>query len=376
MTLDGGQWAAGPGGLPVGAFTPTGWAYAPSAPQPGTVPLRRLDAGDIVRGTFSTIGRYAKPIYLPLLVLALGFTVLLSGCAFAAWALVTPLPASGARMTTHHLLDVGAAIAVVALPLLILATLAYAASAAVSITVLGRYAVLGRPPVTARRAWAEARRHLWRVLGTQLLTSLTTVGILLASALPGILLGVILHSATAAAFGLLLLIPGLVGALYTGGRLILAVPVTVLEKQRPAAAMRRAWTLSHGAWWRSMGIAYLARMIGYAATQLITTLTGTIAVQLAPSGLLDSAQSGQPFRLSPAGLILPATVVVLAAVTAATLRAPLTPLALGLVYMDRRIRLENLHTTLAAAAGGALNYAYRQAAPTPSPDDEPELRGN
>ncbi|WP_327296953.1 MULTISPECIES: hypothetical protein [unclassified Streptomyces] len=365
MTTDGGQWAVGSGGF--GAPVPTGWAYAPSAPQPGTVPLRPLDSGDIMRGVLTTMPRYARPLYLPLLAFALGFTVLLSGCALAAWTLITPLPAPGTRTTTPHLLEMAEVIGIAALPLLIYATVAYAATATVSTTVLGHYAVLGRPRPIASRAWAEGRRHLWRVLGTQLLISLTTGAILLASTLPAILLGTILHSTTAAAFSLLLLIPGLLGALYAGGRLLLAVPVTVLENKRPAAAMRRSWTLSHGTWWRGVGVACLARMIGYAATQLITTVAGTIATQLAPLGALDGTRSGQSFPLSASDLILPATVVVLAAVTAATLRAPLTPLTLGLLYIDRRIRLENLHTGLFAASVGTADHAGGQGPPFASP---------
>lgn len=183
MTTDGGQWAVGSGGF--GAPVPTGWAYAPSAPQPGTVPLRPLDSGDIMRGVLTTMPRYARPLYLPLLAFALGFTVLLSGCALAAWTLITPLPAPGTRTTTPHLLEMAEVIGIAALPLLIYATVAYAATATVSTTVLGHYAVLGRPRPIASRAWAEGRRHLWRVLGTQLLISLTTGAILLASTLAG-----------------------------------------------------------------------------------------------------------------------------------------------------------------------------------------------
>ena len=350
MTANGGQWALGPGGVPGGAFASTGWTFATPAPKPGTVPLRRLDAGDIIGGVLATIRRYAKPLYLPLAWSALGFTVLLGGCSVAAWALVAPLPAHGDRLTAGRSLDIAAAIAVVAVPALICATLAYALTAAVSTTVLGHHAVLGDQPLSARQAWAEARPHLWRVLGTQLLTALACVSVLLAAALPGVLLGVTGHGAAAAVLFLLLLIPGLLAALYLGGRLILAVPVTVLENRRPAAALRRAWKLNHKAWWRGVGIACLARMIGYAATQVFSTLAGTVAAFLASSGLLDGGQTGRPAQLSAAGLVLPATLVALAAVTAALVRAPLVPLTTGLLYIDRRIRRENLHTALLAAA--------------------------
>jgi hypothetical protein len=92
-------------------------------------------------------------------------------------------------------------------------------------------------------------------------------------------------------------------------------------------------------------------VIGYMATQVITNLAGAVAMYLAPSGVLDNTQSGRPAQLSAADLVLPGVVIGLAAVTAAIIRAPLTPLTLGLLYIDRRIRLENLHASLAMAAG-------------------------
>lgn len=360
MTTGGGQWVTGPGG-----FAPTGWAYAPPpALKPGTVPLRRLDVGDIVGSVLATLRHYAKPLYLPLLTVALGCSVLIGGCAGAAWALITPLPAHGDRLSTGHLLTVAAGVAVVAVPALICAIVAYAVTAAVSTTVLGHHAVLGRRPLTARQAWAEARPHVWRVLGTQLLTGLAAVAVLLTSALPSVLLGVTLNSPTAAALALPLLIPGLIGTLYLGGRFMLAVPVTVLEDKRPIAATRRAWKLGHGAWWRTVGVASLVRMIGYAATQMITSLAGMAAAQIVPPGDFVSTQTGRSFRLAAVDLILPAVVVGLAVVAAMILRAPVTPLTLGLLYIDRCVRLENLHTDLAAAAVAGGGH---RSSPRPDP---------
>ncbi|WP_406135854.1 hypothetical protein [Streptomyces sp. NBC_01089] len=374
MATSGGQWALDPSGLPAGGWAPTGRAHADPAPKPGTVPLRRLDASDILRGVFATVRRYPKPLYLPLLALALGSAVLLGGCVCAAWFLITHGTAHGGRPFTSHLSGMVTAGAVVLVPALICATVAYAVTATVSITVLGRHAVLGRRPPTARQAWTEARPYLWRVLGTQLLTSLAAVAVMVASMLPAILLGVVLHSLTALAFGLLLLIPGVLGAVYAGGRLVLAVPVVVLENRRPVAALRRAWKLSHAASWRTLGIACLTRMICYTATQPAMALAGTVATRLAPPGVLDSSSSGQS-STPLTGLILPAAVVGLAAVGAAIGRAPLTPLTLGLLYTDRRIRLEQLDTGLAAAVAGPTSHAPFATCPAPSPVRRTERPG-
>lgn len=344
MTADGGE-ALRPDGVPAIGLKPASWIYAP---KPGTVPLRPLAAGDILNGVFATAWRYRRPLYLPLLAVALGSTVLLSGCACITWKLITALHLHGERMTTGRVVDVVIDAAVVVVPALVCAAFAYAVAAAVSVTVLGHHAVLGRQPLTARQAWAEARPHLGRTLGTQFLTALAVVAILLVSVLLAVVLG---------PFGPLLLIPGLAGAVYVGGRLLFAVSVTILEGIRPTAAMRRSWQLNRGAWWRTIGVAFLPGLIGEAVTNMFTSVGDTVAAECAPPGLLSSAQGGQSLPLTPASLVLPVSIVVLFVVAAATIRAPLTPLTRGLLYIDRCIRKERIHGTLDAAAHGAVSQA-------------------
>jgi len=338
------------------------------------VPLRPLDANDILRGIFSTVRHYLRPLYLPLLAVVLGSTVLLGGSAYVAWALVIPRHLGGERMTTARVIDVAVAAAVVAVPALVCAAFAYAVTTAVSITVLGHHAVLGRRHLTARQAWTEARPHLWRTLGTQLLTVLVLLGVLLVSALPALVLGLALHSGTAAEFGLLLLVPGWVGLVYVGGRLFYAAPVTVLEGMRPTAAMRRSWQLDRGAWWRTLGIVLLPGLVGRAATEVITGGGSTVAARYLPPGLLNGAQNGQSLHLSAAGLVLPFFIVGLAVIAAAVIRAPLTPLTLGLLYIDRCIRKERLQATLIAAAGGAVSHAPFPLLPYPPLSPPPRQR--
>ncbi|GAA2740967.1 hypothetical protein [Kitasatospora cinereorecta] len=341
MTTSGEQW-------PVGPWVPPGWASGPSAPKPGTVPLRPLHPSDIISGVFATAGRYRKPLYLPLLVLALVCSLLLGGCAWAALSELGRLPADGGQPADGQFTRAAWVVGIAFGLALVCATVAYAATAALSTTVLG-HAVLGRS-VTAREAWAQARPQLGRVLGTQLLTAAAALGILAVSALPSILLGVTLNSPAPALYGLFMLVPGLIGALYLGVRLVIAVPVAVMERQRPAAAIRRAWQLNHGAWWRSLGVTYAVRAVGSAVSQTITSVVAAVALRLVLSDALTTEQLDVS-TLSAADLTLLIVAVGGAVVLTTTLSAPLRPLAVGLLYLDRRMTRENLAAGLAAAAG-------------------------
>ncbi|MBO0816785.1 MAG: glycerophosphoryl diester phosphodiesterase membrane domain-containing protein [Actinobacteria bacterium] len=362
MTAGGGE-ALRPDGVPAIALAPAGREHAP---RPGTVPLRPLSASDVITGVFTTAWRYRGPLYLPLLAVALGSAALLSGCAAIAWKLIAPLHLlhlHGERMTAGRVTDVAIAAAVVVVPAVACAVFASAVAAAVSVTVLGHHAVLGRRPLTARQAWAEARPQLGRTLGVQLLTALVLLAILGVCALPVVVTG-LAAGVTATAFGLslLLLIPGLAAVVYAGGRLLFAVPATVLEGTRPAAAMRRSWQLNRGAWWRIFGVSLLPGLIGEAAANSTTSVGDAVAARFLPASL------------SPAGLVLPVSIVVFAIIAAAVIRAPLRPLTLGLLYIDRCIRKERLHVTLDAAARGAVSHAPFPLLPQSPPPGPPRPR--
>ncbi|MEY9845460.1 hypothetical protein ABH940_002538 [Streptacidiphilus sp. BW17] len=359
MAGDGGEAVRrdGPGGGAVVLAWPMG------ARDRAVVPLRPLDANDIVKGVFATVRRYFWPLYLPLLIVALGSTVVLGGSAWAAWGLITSPHLHGGRMTTTRGIELALAAAVVIVPALLCAVLASAVTTAVCLTVLGHHAVLGRR-LTARQAWAEARPQLRRTLGTQLLTSLVVVGVLLLSVLPAVVLGLALHSAAAAGLALLLLFPGLAAMLYVGGRLLYATPVSVLEGMTPTTALRRSWQLNRGVWWRTFGISLLPGMVGRAATQLIIGVGSTVAARYLPPELLYGP-SGSKVHLSADSLILPVSIVVLAFVVAAVVTAPLTPLTLG-PALPRPVLSEGeprRHTARSDLGRGAL----RLLCPVPGP---------
>ncbi|MBF9066896.1 hypothetical protein [Streptacidiphilus fuscans] len=359
MAGDGGE-AVGRDGLGGGAIAlpwPFGrWDRA-------VVPLRPLDANDIVKGVFATVRRYLGPLYLPLSTLALGSTVVLGGCVWAAWGLIRSLHLHSERMTTTRGIELALAIAVAVVPALLCAVLASAVTTTVCLTVLGHHAVLGRR-LTARQAWVEARPHLGRTLGTQLLTLSAVLGVLILSFLPAVVLGLALHSGAAAGFALLLIFPGLAAMVFVGGRLLLATPVVVLEGMTPTAALRRSWQLNRGVFWRTFGISLLPGMVGRAATQLIVGLGSAVAAQYLPAQVLyGPADSKAP--VSFGSLVLPLCIVVLSYVVASVVTAPLTPLTLGLLYLDRCFRKENLQTTLHAALWGEVRYGSSVLFPFP-----------
>ncbi|MDH6119055.1 hypothetical protein ABH930_002646 [Kitasatospora sp. GAS204A] len=348
-----------PGAAPGGWPPPwAGWGVRPAPPKPGVIPLAPLGLGDVLSGVFTTMRRYVKPLLLPLLGVLAAAAVL-----FTVYGTVGYLLTSGtfqqlsdqtaAQPTDSQGFTIGV-LAIVGGLLLLLCFLAFSLVASVSSAAVLRHAVVGRP-VTAGQLWSQARPHLWRVLGAQLLLAAAGLAAVLVALVPATVLGLLTDSG--AVFGvlavlLLLVVLGLGG--YAGVRLTLLVPVVVLENRRPVAAIRRAWTLNHGAWWRSLGIPYLIRMIGSFVSQAILApawVIGVIGLGLTAGDRVDQygdTVSGGP---SAFGVVFCIAFVLLGLGVATVLTAPITPLTDGLLYVDRRIRREALADSLAAQVG-------------------------
>ncbi len=358
-----------PGSAPGTAQGPwPGFGWPPPEPRPGVVPLRPLGFGELLGGVLATVRTHTKALYLPVLGAALASYVLVSVSAVLSFLSLSGLYSDASQIrdyqpTPGQIGGLITAITVTTVILLCCAAATYAVGFATSTTVV-RYAVLGRP-VTARQVWEESRPHLWRVLGAQLLTVLISLGILLVSALPGLLLGLTTDSGIAAGAALLLLIPGWFYAVYVQVRLILLVPVLVMEDQPVVAALRRAWKLNEGAWWRSLSLPYLVNMIGSFATQFVAgpfLFVGAIPLITSTAG--QAAPDGQSPTPSAIAFILFGVAAALGLALGATLALPLTPVAYALLYLDRRLRRENLAAALLRAAGVETTPAPRDDTPT------------
>lgn len=350
-----------PGGGPSGPGYP-GWGYVPlppPPPKPGVIPLHPLSVGDVFSGVFGTLRRHFLAVYVPLLLTALGSILLFGVLVTVAYGPVHSIydadrdnssfsPSNGQTLTIVGFSTGGFLVAA-------LGALACYLVCSTTCTAVLRHAVLGRK-VTVRQVWSESRSHLWRVLGVfLLLTAGTTAAMVVAI---GLAVGIGAAAQSGPVFdGTLLLfwLPVMVAVMYVTVRLVLVIPVAVLENQRPIAALRRAWKLNEGAWWRSFGIPYLVGLVGSVAGQLILLPAVVIGALPAFDQLSQTPDTASTPQIGFGAVAFFYLATGLGFAVAMVLVLPLTPLTNGLLYLDRRIRRESLDLALAEQAGVQLH---------------------
>lgn len=343
------------------------WSYVPLAPQPGVIPLRPLNTSDIFTGTFGTLRRYFKQLYLPLLAIV--------AVAVAAEAVAVGLLLSRLRhlahvanahqydydwsFSHHETAELITALAVcggIYVVALVLVTL----TAALLSTAVLRHATVGRP-VTTGQLIREARPHAWRLLGTGFLLGLAVLiadGVVFVLAA---LLGYAIGGADGSgAFALISMLLMVVADVFVFVRLSFLPATLVLENQRPIEAIRRSWRLVGGSWWRTLCQPFLVQLVVSIAVSVVNVflrfaVDGILNVDTGIGGGSGAQNSDANFALTVISLAVALPVMLL--LQLATL--PLQPLSTGLVYIDRRIRRESLDVQLAAEAGIQL------AAPVP-----------
>ncbi|GLW68527.1 hypothetical protein Kpho02_08260 [Kitasatospora phosalacinea] len=356
----GGGWGQGPWGLP------------PVAPQPGVLPLRPLGFGEMFSAVVDTVRRYAAALYLPLAVFAAILAVpLLVACAMLAGPLADALeafPTDPADATSEQLWDVVRPVLVLGGLYLLALVVQYVVAGPLATVVL-RAATLGRK-LTPGQAWRETRP---RLRTTAAVTALLFGGVLLGYLLvvaAGLLIGLV--DGDLGALALLLLFGALmVGALYAIVRLTLQVPVVVLEESGPKTAIRRAWQLNKGNWWRSLGLVTVTSIAGAFAAGLVSLplrIVVTLALPFDTTTTTDYAGSALGGQVTHGTMTLVLMLSTGIALLTAVATGPLVPLANGVLYIDRRIRRERLDIALAEAAGIHLaeSYGYPQQAPVPA----------
>ncbi len=358
-----GPYGGGPSGPHGGGpYGWGGWTPPPPPPRPGVIPLAPLGLGDILGGAFATMGRYAKPLF--------GLTALVYGAALVAVAAALAVAYGTVGERLHRVIDTATAYDIDPAwedirPLLIafgcvwvfgmLTLLAANALVLAACPAIVQNAVLGRPATlgaTARRAAVRAPA----VLGTAALSWLI--------ALVPLVLFVGGFTAAVASFATWgdyapapWLIPlGLLGALacaplaiWLWVRFSLAPAVAVIESHGPVAALRRSTALVRTAWWRIFGISLLASVMAGVAALVIQQVVNSLGVF--PAALDPTTTGSDPgageVLIVVAGYLLLAT---LAQFISQIISTTFPQLVLTLLYVDQRIRKENLAPTLAAAA--------------------------
>ncbi|MFB8026738.1 MULTISPECIES: hypothetical protein [unclassified Streptomyces] len=356
----GGAYGGAPyGGSPYGG--PPGWGGWVPPPKPGVIPLAPLRLGDVLGGAFSTIGRYWKQLFGLAAALYGGAALLMTAAVVVAYSAVS------AHLERVVSLDHGESassadvvplvIAGCVLVLLGVVTLAvvsglmYAAVPAVL-----QDAVLGRPvsfPAVWHRAWA----HLFPVIGTLILTALVAIVpvLLLMTVFTGAVIGLVTMDSgggTPAAVTL-----GVVGVLVTGPlavwlwiKVCLAPAAVVFEGRRPVAALRRSSQLVRGDWWRIFGITLLAGLMAGVAgyvVQMPFSILGIFPGMIGGASL-DEDPSPAAVVVAMSGYLV---ATLLGQLVSQIISATFPQLVTGLLYVDRRIRTEDLGPALAEAAG-------------------------
>jgi hypothetical protein len=138
----------------------------------------------------------------------------------------------------------------------------------------------------------------------------------------------------------------------------LAIPIIVIERQRAAGALRRAWDLVRRRFWWVLGFYFVL----YLLQMLVVSGPSTLA-QFLVGGVFPE----DPFAPSTASLIVPSIISGFLGI----LFLPLRYTASVLLYFDLRVRTEGLDLALKSAAGeaGAASPAAVLAqAPAPERD--------
>ncbi|MGW9120894.1 hypothetical protein ACWGRV_30520 [Streptomyces sp. NPDC055663] len=332
-------------------------------PKPGAIPLAPLKLGDILGGAFSTMGRYWKQLFGIGAAVYGGAVVIVAATALIGYSAVsdhlrTVISLSAEEdPTSSDMVPIVIAFGVVWL----VAMIAFAVGTAMmyaTVPAILQEAVLGRPTTFSfiwRRAWARVPA----VFGTVVLTFLVAM-------VPMVLMVVgffalIIGSITLEYGGNLALWTalGFLGALATAPLAIwlwvkfcLAPSAVVFEGQSPVAALRRSSQLVRGDWWRIFGITLLAIGMAYVASYLVQipfSFLGMFTGILGGSTLNENPNPAA-IAFAMSGYLV---IVALGQLIGQFIAATFPQLVTGLLYVDRRMRTENLGPALAEAAAAA-----------------------
>ena len=336
-----------PAGLPPNTPPPSGPPVQPgdyrrqapmpqipmlTAHKPGIVPLRPLQLGDILEGAVQSVRFNPKSMVgLSAIVLAL----------FLVPSAALGVGATHLSVTTLSRFGPGAE-ALLGYPALLLQDLATTFATAILsgllVYVVGQ-AVLGRKPDIGA-TWRATRARVVSLLALMLLTGLFT---LLAAALllgPGVAL--LINSNIVA--GVILTFLGVLGFIvvlvWASTKISLAAPAIVLEGHGVFAGLRRSFALTKGAFWRVLGITLLAGILAY-VTRVLLGMPFSIL------GVIVVALSGQG---SVTGQMIITFVSHLSGLVTGAITTPFIAAVAGLLYIDRRMRLEALDVVLLRAA--------------------------
>ncbi|MBD0709236.1 MULTISPECIES: oxidoreductase [unclassified Streptomyces] len=339
--------------MTIPAGPPYGYGYPPPPPpKPGVIPLAPLGLSEILTGAFATLGRYWKPLLGVAAAAYAGAFLVVAAAAGIAFAVV-----GGHLRALFDLSDDQSAEWADMGPVLggfffvwavgMLALLGAATLVAAACPVVVQEAVLGRP-ATVRTVWGRTWARVPAVFGTGLLTGLLLLVpfALMTLAFVATLVTVADGDDSSPVWPLLA-VGGILAfapvAVWLWTKFAFAPVVAVMEKQGVIASMRRSSHLVRGSWWRVFGFLLAASVLASVITGIIQQALGVIAA--IPMAVSDFGGS-DTLPLTPLVVI---GLLALVQVLVQGLASLFPPLVTSLLYVDQRIRRENLAADLARA---------------------------
>lgn len=344
--------AAQPGWTPppgYGGPPPPRWATsgAPGSLHPPVIPFYPLTVGSLFSGTFAAIRSNPKVLF----TISLGTTAVLGLLSGLVSALVVGTSEAGSWVgdqTAPYGMPAGDGVGA-ALWQILAENAVTLISAAVMLLVTGMLVltvantVVGKN-VSVGQAWEELKPHLWRLIGTALLVWAIMTGTTIAAILPVVLFAFLIATTHQVAVWILLIILSIVAAIallaWLTVRLYFSTQAVVLEDVSPTRAIARSWQLTRDAFWRIAGRALLmAITVGMA----LSIMTGIFAALiLAATAFMPTAVS--TFLITLVSMLLSGLVV------------PVSAAYSTLMYIDERMRKENLGPALRQALVANRGY--------------------
>ncbi|MFG3493476.1 hypothetical protein [Streptomyces sp. NPDC047928] len=329
------------------------------------IPLAPLTLGDILGGAFATLGRHWTRL-LGVALLAYGMAVVLIGVALAA-AYVPfrdlfeeVLSEPGTRPpTVDDMWPLMLAFAAVWLFSMFAMVIAQALVSAGCSVVL-REAVLGRP-TTFGAVWRRSWSRVGAVIRALLLMWCIGALPLLLFGLGFFALNLTLLSRAVSdpagppgwliALGLLGGLAAAPAAVWLWVRFSLAPAVVVFEGGGAVAALSRSARLVRGDWWRVFGISLLGFVIAAVAAMVIQIPLSFL--NLLPGTMVAPASGTVDMELIMTAFMVGMLFTLLGQLLGQAITSAFPQLVTALLYVDRRIRTEDLAPSLAAAAAVA-----------------------
>lgn len=291
--------------------------------QPGIIPLRPLNIGDIYGGSINTIRRNPEA--------TIGMSVIVLG-AFLVPSFLISLGVQSIPMNPDLALVIGTALPTIIssfATLILSGLILYVVSEAA----LGDKVGLGE-------TWRAVRGRIVPLFGVSILTGLI-VGLTFTLGVSLFIVSIVIREPIVVVFGVIALLITIVVVIWLTVRLLLASAPVVLEGAGPIRAIRRSWALSSGSqFWRLLGIALLAQIITFIVFFVIATPL---------QGILSFAALT---FVSDEGILL-AVDVFLQHLSQFVVGLIITPFSAGvaaLLYLDQRIRREALDISMQQAA--------------------------